>query len=105
MKSINWRTLTSRRVVECIDKLLAGEELNRAVNNCSFTHLSKIIVEIRKYIGKDGIVNIPSGIGKITSYKLANDDEVKQRLLELKDEIIDRIEARKPLRVTLKNKH
>ncbi len=94
MKSINWRTLTSRRVVKCIDKLLAGEELNRATNNCSFTHLSKIIVEIRKYIGKDGIVNIPSGIGKITSYKLANNDEVRQRLLELKDEIISRIEAK-----------
>jgi len=104
MKSINWRTLTSRRVIKCIDKLLAGEELNRATNNCFFTHLSKIIVEIRKYIGKDGIVNIPSGIGKITSYKLANDDEVRQRLLELKGEIIKRIEA-KASGVILKNKH
>ncbi|GAB6045472.1 hypothetical protein JCM11957_10700 [Caminibacter profundus] len=87
---IRWDLLANDRVIECIDKLLNGEVISQISNSCSLSRVANIVCEIRKVIGFDGIVNIPLGIGKLQGYKLANDDEVKHRLVKLKDEIISK---------------
>jgi len=85
---VRWDLLANDRVIECIDKLLKGEVINQISNSCSLSRIANIICEIRKVIGFDAIENIPLGIGKVQGYKLADDDEVKQKLLQLKDELI-----------------
>ena len=92
---VRWDMLSNERVLNCIDKLLKGEVISQVVNNCSISRLANIIAEIRKVIGFSSIENYHLNIGKNQGYKLVNDDEVKQQLISLKDEIITKIEAKK----------
>ena len=93
--TIRWELLTNERVLQCIDKLLNGEVISQLLNNCSLGRVANIIAEIRKYTGFYAIDNYHLGIGKNQGYKLADDVEVKQRLLQLRDEIKAKIEAKK----------
>ena len=97
-----WDMLSNERVLNCIDKLLKGEVISQVVNNCSISRLANIIAEIRKVIGFSSIENYHLNIGKNQGYKLVNDDEVKQQLISLKDEINAKIEAKKPLKAANK---
>jgi hypothetical protein len=93
-RGIRWDLLSNEKVLNCIEKLLRGEAIDRTFNNCSIGRLANIIVELRKIVGFEGIENYHLGVGKINAYKLANDDEVKHRLLIARDEIVKRIEAK-----------
>jgi len=94
-KPVRWELLTNKNVLECIDKLLNGEVISQVLNNCSLSRVANIVAEIRKVIGFSSIENYHLGIGKNQGYKLADDDEVKKRLIELKDEIKTKIEAKR----------
>jgi hypothetical protein len=94
-KPIRWELLTNERILLCIDKLLKGEVISQIKNNCSLSRLANIINEIRKVIGFSAVENIYIGIGQNQGYRLAQGDEVKSRLLQLRDEIKVKIEAKK----------
>jgi hypothetical protein len=100
---VRWELLSNKRVLLCIDKLLAGEVISQIKNNCSLSRVANIINEIRKVIGFSAVENVYIGIGKNQGYRLAQGDEVKNRLLQLKDEIKTKIEAKKASWVSNEN--
>ena len=101
-KPVRWELLTNENVLECIDRLLNGEVISQVLNNCSLSRVANIVAEIRKVIGFSSIENYHLGIGKNQGYKLA-DDEAKKRLIELKDEIKKKIEAKRASGVSNQN--
>jgi hypothetical protein len=84
---VRWELLSNKRVLLCIDKLLAGEVISQIKNNCSLSRVANIINEIRKVIGFNAIENIYIGIGQNQGYRLAQSDKAKSRLLQLRDVI------------------
>jgi len=102
-KPVRWELLTNKNVLECIDKLLNGEVISQVLNNCSLSRVANIVAEIRKVIGFSAIENYHLGIGKNQGYKLVDDAGVRQRLIELKDEIKTKIEAKRASGVSNQN--
>ncbi|GAX87010.1 hypothetical protein LNAT_P0305 [Lebetimonas natsushimae] len=92
---VRWDLLSNERVLNCIDKLLKGEVISQIKNNCSLSRVGNIINEIRKVTGFNAVENVYIGVGNNQGYILAQGDEVKNRLLQLKDEIKAKIEAKK----------
>jgi len=90
---LEYKYIVNRSALCVIDRLLNRKPLNQICCNCGHSRLSNIIVEIRKFIGHEGIIDDKLKNENIKSvyYRLANNPTAKNKLLELKGIIEKRL--------------
>jgi len=88
---LEYKYIVNRSALCVIDRLLNRKPLNQLCYNCGHSRLSNIIVEIRKYIGHEGIIDDNVKDKRSVYYRLANNPVAKNKLLELKEIIEKRL--------------
>ena len=82
---LQWKYLRNKAAICIIKNLINGEELHPIMNNpCKHTRLSNVIMEIRKVIGHDQILNKEYDEVKGVYYALVRKPENIRKLNEIK---------------------